>query len=106
MKNEKRTIVKKFCLSPTEAKAFDKNFQKSGTGNESEFIRLKTISTNKQQVRQLRMASKQEQEQKQKCKMIVSGLCSTINKIKAGVDIQTAIVDLEQEVNELCHALR
>ena len=106
MKTEKRTITRKVRFSQTEYEKFIKNLQKSGAKNESEFIRLKTLSTQKQQARQLRMTSKQDQEQRQKCLMILSDMCSSINQLKAGVDTPNAIVNLEKEANELWRALK
>lgn len=101
-----KSTTKRFRISEREKKKFDKNFQKSGFKTESEFIRSRILSSERQEVSQLKRALKQEQEHKQQSKMIVASLCSIINQLKADVDTQSAIVDLKKGVDDLCHALK
>ena len=106
MKKENKTTTIKVRLSPSEDAKFTKNFEKSGEKTISDFIRSRTLSTEDCQIYQLRRELNKEQKKKEKCKMISADLCSTINQLKAGVELKNALVDLEKGVNALCHSLR
>ena len=106
MEKENKSTTKRFRISEREKKKFDKNFQKSGFKTESEYIRSRILSSERQEVSLLKRALKQEQEHKQQSKMILAGMCSIINQLKAGVDTQNVLMDLKKGVDDLCHALR
>lgn len=97
MDNTKRNIIQKVRLSQTEQTVLMTNYKKSNAKNVSEYIRDKILSDEKQ--------TNMSKEQTRHCKIILSGICSSLNQLKAGVEPQAALDKLEKGVNELCLSL-
>lgn len=97
MDNTKRNIIQKVRLSQTEQTVLMTNYKKSNAKNVSEYIRDRILSDEKQ--------TNISKKQTRHCKIILSGICSSLNQLKAGVEPQTALDKLEKGVNELCRSL-
>lgn len=97
MDNTKRNIIQKVRLSQTEYTVLMTNCKKSNAKNVSEYIRDKILSDDKR--------PHISQEQNRHSKMILSGICNSLNRLKAGVEPQTALDKLEKGVNALCRSL-
>lgn len=100
-----RTETVKIRVTPSEKRKLER-IALDGGKSMSEMIREKAFHPGTSGVKEMEKEVQQNQEKEARNRLIVARIMSAFNQMKAGVNADKALSDMEREVKELWQALK